>query len=75
MALYNLILIIIITISYDDNVAQCRLSLLCSLTCCLAPAALTLGPYGAKAALQQLLFVFFRGNVNNLKYMNNNVEK
>jgi len=39
------------------------------------PAALKLGPYGAKAALQQLLFVFFRGNVNNLKYMNDNVEK
>jgi len=28
----------------------------------------------AKAVGQQLLFVFFCGNVNNLKYMNNNVE-
>ena len=28
----------------------------------------------AKAAVQQLLFVFFSGNVNNLKYMNKNIE-
>jgi len=28
-----------------------------------------------KSAEQQLLFVFFSANVNNLKYMNNNVKK